>query len=168
MKKNIRLFFLLTVTLFFGCSLNACSTTNPFYQKGSGWDYLRFPLLEPYYAIKIDDQYGWTIPLYAEPSQSNFRYYPAILKVTKIAVENGAIMVYSKYSKRIESDQGQEKELHWFILIPNQTETGFETEEEFNIGLQQYGIHQPQWQEPLSILQTFDQTRCLKWIPGCK
>lgn len=168
MKKSIRPYFLLTALLLLGGALIVCATPKSFYQQGSGWDYLRFPLLEPYYAIKIDDQYGWQIPLYVEPSQSNFRYYPDILNATKIAIENNTIMVYSAYSKLIELDKGQEKELHWFILIPNHTETGFETEEEFNISLQQYGIHQPQWQNPLSILQTFDQTGCLKWIPGCK
>jgi hypothetical protein len=166
--KSLRLYFLLMAILVLGCSLNACSTKKSFYQKGSGWDYLRFPLLEPYYAIKITDQYGWTIPLDVGPSKRNFRYYPDILDVTKIAVENGTIMVYSQYSKLIEVSGGQEKELHWFILIPNQIESGFETEEEFLNSLQQYGIVKPGWQEPLSILQTYDQTWCLEWIPNCR
>jgi len=166
--KNIRFYLFLTAILFVGCSLNARVTKESFYQKGSGWDYLRFPLLEPYYAIKITDEYGWVIPLHIEPSKKNFLHYLDIQDVTKITVENGMIMVYSPYSKPIDVGGGQIKELHWFILIPDQAELGFETEEEFNVSLQQYGMDQPQWREPLSILQTFDQTRCLEWIPDCK
>ncbi len=167
MKINIRVYFLLTMILLMGCSLNTCATEKSFYQKGSGWDYLRFPLLEPYYAIKISDEYGWTIPLNIEPSKTNFLYSGGIQDVTKIAVENGMIMVYSPYFRLIDVGGGQVKELHWFILIPYEAELGFETEAEFIISLQQYGLDQPLWQEPLSILQTFDQTRCLEWIPGC-
>ena len=173
MKKNIRLYSLITILLLLGCSLNSCSTKKSFYQEGSGFNYLRFPLLEPYYAIKIDDEHGWTIPLYVKQSQTNFWYYLDIQDVRKIAVENGVIMVYSAYSKPIIVDISidgklKEKELHWFILIPDQIEKGFETEEEFNTSLQQYGINQPQWREPLSVLQQFDQTGCLEWIPTCK
>jgi hypothetical protein len=174
MKKKIRLYFLLVViSLVLGCGLNTFFINKSFYQKGSGWDYLRFPLLEPYYAIKISDEYGWAIPLYTEKSKRNFWYYLEIQDVRKIAVENGAVMVYSAYSKPILVDISEnrvltEKELHWFILIPGQTETGFETEEEFNISLRQYSVDRPRWQEPLSILQTFDQTGCLQWIPDCR
>jgi hypothetical protein len=173
MKNKIRLYSLVTILLLLGCFLNSCSTKKSFYQVGSGWDYVRFPLLEPYYAINIDDEHGWTIPLNVKQSQRNFWYYFDIQSVRKIAVENGTIMVYSDYSKPIIVDISidgklKEKELHWFILIPDQTEKGFETEEEFNISLQQFGIHQPQWREPLSVLQQFDQTGCLEWIPTCK
>ncbi len=172
-KHIIWLNFLLTIFLLLGCSLGPKSTKKPFYQTGSGWDYLRFPLLEPYYAIKIDDEHGWTIPLYAKKSQTNFWYYFDVQDVRKIAVKNNVIMLYSAYSKPITvniTDDGKEenKELHWFILIPDQTERGFETEKEFIVNLQQFGIEQPEWREPLSILQKFDQTRCLEWIPGCK
>lgn len=166
--KNIRLSLLIMAVLFLGFSINACTFKKTFYQRGSGWDYLRFPLLEPYYAIKIPDQGGWGIPLYIESSKRNFLHLGDIKDVTKIAVENGTILVYSSYSKPIDIGGGQLKELHWFILIPDQTELGFETEDEFNISLLQYGIEQPLWQEPIFILQTFDQTRCLDWIPECK
>ena len=168
MKKNYRLYYLLTAILFLVSFLSACSTKKSFYRKGSGPDYLRFPLLEPYYAIKITDEYGWQIPINTDLAQRNFRYYPNILNVTKVAVENGRVMVYSAYPKPIVLDGGKEKELHWFILVPDKTETGFEAEEAFISSLQQYGVNQPQWQEPQAILKRFDQTGCLEWIPGCK
>jgi hypothetical protein len=76
-------------------------------------------------------------------------------------------MVYSTNSKPIDIGGGVLKELHWFILIPDQAELGFETEDEFYSNLQEIGIEQPAWQEPLSILQKYDQTRCLEWIPDC-
>jgi hypothetical protein len=167
MSNNKRLPILLIVSLLLMWSLNACSTKKSFYELGSGWDYLRFPLLEPYYAIKIDDELGWQISLHAEPSQRNFRHFLNIRNVQKIAVEKGMVLVYSPYSKAIDLLDGQKKELHYFILLPNQNELGFETEEELSLILQQYGINQPQWQEPFSILTEFDQSGCLKWIPTC-
>lgn len=167
--KIIRLYFLLALLLLLGFSLNACSVQKSFYQQGSGWDYLRFPLLEPYYAIKIDDDQGWVISLHAKQAERNFWYYLDIQDVSKIAIENDVIMVYSSYSKPIEIVAGGEKkELHWFILVPDQAEIGFETEEAFINSLQQYEIDQPQWQEPNEILKEFDQTGCLKWIPDCE
>jgi hypothetical protein len=169
MIKNIFLYSLFALLLLLGCSLNACSGQKSFYHMGSGFDYLRFPLLEPYYAIKIDDEHGWGIPLHAKQSTRNFWYYLEIRDVRKIAVENGVIMVYSAYSKPIEVVAGGEKkELHWFILIPDQAETGFDTEKAFMSGLQQYGIDQPKWDDSTTILKQFDQTGCLEWIPGCK
>jgi hypothetical protein len=171
--KN-RLYALLPFMLFLVFSLFGCTSKRTFYQEGSDWDSLRFPLLEPYYAINVlpdPSESGWEINLDNKKSiQSNFRYYGAILDVRKIAVENGVIMVYSAYSEPImlAGEKREKKPLHWFILIPGQTELGFENEAEFLYRLKDYNISQPKWQEPLPILQKFDQTRCLEWIPGCK
>jgi hypothetical protein len=170
--KN-RLYTLLPFTLFLVFSLFGCTSKRTFYQEGSDWDSLRFPLIEPYYAIYVpplDNEYGWAINLFETPSHRNFRYYRTIADVRKIAVENGVIMVYSAYSKPImlAGEKREEKPLQWFILIPGQGELGFETEAEFLNRLEDYNISQPKWQEPLPILQKFDQTGCLEWIPGCK
>lgn len=147
--------------------ISACSNQDSFYEEGSGWDYLRFPLLKPYYAIYIDNESGWGIPLQLEPSKRNFLHYLQIQDVRKIAIDKGIIMVYTPFEKPIYVSPEQEKELHWFILIPDQAELGFETEEEFTAQIKEYDIGQPLWQEPKSILQTYDQTGCLNWIPGC-
>jgi hypothetical protein len=172
MLKN-RLNSLILLVLPLVCSLSACAFERTFYEKGSGWDYLRFPLIEPYYAIYVEsnnNDIGWSIPLNERPSSRNFRYYSAIVDVRKVAVENEVIMVYTPYSKPImlASEDLEEKELHWFILIPGQAELGFETEAEFLDRLNDYGIDQPKWQEPKPILQKFDQTGCLELIPGCE
>lgn len=167
MLKNGWAYFSLAALLFFGISFTACSNQNSFYQKGSGWDYLRFPLLEPYYAIQVNDE-GWDIPLHIEPSKTNCLHCVDIHDIEKFAVNDGAIMVYSSYSKQIDIGGGVFKELHWFILIPEEAELGYETEEEFINNIQQYGISQPQWQEPLTILQTYEKTGCLEWIPDCE
>jgi hypothetical protein len=162
--KKMAYFFLLIIII----PINACSSRDSFYEKGSGWDHLRFPLLKPYYAIYISDEYEWEISLQDGILGRNFKYFSAILNAKKIAVDKGIIMVFTSYSKPIYVSPEQEKELHWFILIPDQTELGFETEEEFTTQIKKYDISQPSWQEPESILKTYDQTRCLDWIPGCK
>jgi hypothetical protein len=106
--------------------------------------------------------------LQLEPSKKNFLHYLQIQDVRKIAIDKGIIMVYTPFEKLIYVSPEQEKALHWFILIPDQAELGFETEEEFTTYLKKYEISQPAWQEPEAILQTYDQTGCLDWIPGCK
>jgi hypothetical protein len=166
--KNIRLYLLLIAVLLWLCFSSACSTEKSFYQRGSGFDYLRFPLLEPYYVMYMTEELGWGIALHGEPSTRNFLHYLYLQDVSKIAVENGVIMAYTPYTKQIALDNGQKSELHWFILIPDQIELGFETEEDFRNKLVQYDIHEPAWQDPKSILQQFDRTRCLDWIPECQ
>ena len=161
-------FFLGLILIVILIPLSACSSHDTFYKKGSGWDYLRFPLLKPYYAIYISDEYEWEISLQDGSPDRNFKYFSAILNAEKIAVDKSIIMVYTPYSKPIYVSPEQEKELHWFILIPGQTELGFEIEEEFSAQIQEYDISQPAWQEPKSILQTYDQTGCLDWIPCCE
>lgn len=165
--KKIGFFYLLTVIILL-ITISACSNRDSFYEKGSGWDYLRFPLLKPYYAIYISDEYEWEISLQDGLPKRNFKYLSAILNAEKIAIEKGFVMVYTPYSKPVYITPEKEKELHWFILIPGQAELGFETEEEFNTQIKKYDISQPIWQEPKSILQTYDQKNCLDWIPGCK
>jgi hypothetical protein len=168
MKRNIKAIFFLTVFLVGIYLLSSCSTKKSFYQQGSDLDYLRFPVLDPYYAIKIDDEYGWEIPLHIKQAKRNFWDYLAILNVKKVAVDEDTILVFSEYSDPIEIIPGkQKKELHWFLLIPNQEELGFETEDEFINSLQQYGIDTPEWYEPNSLLEEFGQTGCLVWFPNC-
>lgn len=168
MSAYRKIFGSLVIFAIVMCFQTACSFQESFYQKGSGWDYVRFPLLEPYYAIYISDEYKWEISLQDGLPSRNFKYFSAILDVEKIAVDRGVIMVYTPYSESIYVSPTQEKELHWFVLVPGQAELGFETEEEFVTQIMKYDLGQPSWQEPISILQTYDQTGCLDWIPECK
>jgi hypothetical protein len=67
MKKAILLLVLLSaILLIVGCCISTFFTKESFYQQGSEWDSLRFPLIEPYYAISMGDQEesGWSISLY--------------------------------------------------------------------------------------------------------
>ena len=136
---------------------------------GSARDYLRFPLIKPYYAIYLSDEVGWQIPLDLEgdPSQVDLYYYLSLPHVQKIAVDNGVIMVYAPYElltdKTINHNVPQ-----WYTLVVDQNiEKGFETEAEFLAYIQQFGIDQPAWREPDDILQEYDRTHCLDWIPDC-
>jgi hypothetical protein len=167
MKKSIRVYLLLIViALLLGFCINTFVTKKSFYQMGTGWGYAQFPLLEPYYAINSDDQIGWQISLHAKPPKTNIGF-TAISNVTEIAVENGVILVYSAYDKPIQLLGGQKKELHWYVLIPDGIEAGFETEATFNLSLKQYDIEQPDWQEPFSLFRTYAWTGCLPWISNC-
>ena len=164
-------FFLMTI--FFLTLLSSCKTVEyfqqgSFYRNGSEWDHLRFPLLKPYFAIYIDDEYGWGIPLEGSPSNRDFYYYIQLHDVQKIAVENGVVMVYTPYKELVDEIVGQ-KVLYWFAFVPDQKiEKGFENEDDFLAYIQQYGIRQPSWRNPDDILKEYDDTWCLDWIPTCK
>lgn len=151
--------------------LSACkgqySNRDPFYNEGSEFDSLGFPLIKPYFAMMIFDEYGWGINLQLRPSERDFYYYMSIENIEKISVDNGIIMVYSPLEVEVEESVGQ-KVLHWFVIIPNENiEMGFETELEFLNYIQRYGIDHPTWRSPSDILHEYDSTRCLDWIPDC-
>jgi hypothetical protein len=153
--------------------LSACKAIkyahrDPFYNDGSEWDHLRFPIIKPYYATWSTDGLGWVISLHVDPSDKDIYYYLSLLDVQKIAVENGVIMVYTPYEESVRESVGQ-KVLYWFAIIPYRNiETGFETEAELLDYIQQYGIDKPGWRDPDDISLEYDQTWCLDWIPDCE
>jgi hypothetical protein len=158
------LFFILLLT---GCNIIAYYQQDPFYRDGSGFDHVRFPLIKPYYAISITDDAGWAIPLEGKKPLRN-EFYFQISQVESISVENDAIMVYSPFTQVIGSNIPIKK-YYWFVLIPElDTEIGFETETDFLEYIHKRNIQEPNWREPLSILQEYDQTWCLPWISACQ
>jgi len=166
--KNLFLVFGLVISLFLtNCGKKQSSEGDPFYLNGSEWEHLRFPLIKPYYAIYIADTYGWQIPLEGSPDSRDFYYYLTIQDVQKIAVENGVIMVYTSHQENVDESVGQ-KVLYWFVFIPEEKiEMGFDTENSFQNYINQYGISNPSWKEPNSILNEYEENFCLDWIPNC-
>ena len=92
-----------------------------------------------------------------------------LLEITKVAVENGVIMVYIPSIRKVDESAGQ-KVLHWFVMIPNEKnfEIGFANEAEFLDHIQEFDINQPQWIEPDIAYKEFSKTGCFDWIPDCK
>jgi hypothetical protein len=167
--KHFRLYFLsaLLFTLLSGCNITGNFQRDPFYEAGSEWDHQRFPLIKPYYAIYKSDEYGWQIPLPVEIPSNDLYYYITLQDIRKIAIENGVIMVYTPYKEAVEESVGQ-KILYWFVFVPAQKiEIGFDKESDFLNYIQQYGVKNPPWREPDTILKEYDQTQCLDWIPDC-
>lgn len=52
-QNNNRGFKKLAFILMIGLTLSACGYGDSFYGKGSGWDFVRFPLIKPYYAMSL-------------------------------------------------------------------------------------------------------------------
>jgi hypothetical protein len=155
--------------IFIGFTLFACGYSDPFYGKGSGWDYVRFPLIKPYYAISSSGDAAWIIHLENERPLSKVPFLFDIVGVEKISVTRNVIMAYTPNDTKYGYDEQNKQELHWFILIPDEhLEIGFETENEFLDYIRQNNLSEPKWLEPLIILQKYDQTGCLDWIPDCK
>jgi hypothetical protein len=169
-KYYPRLFFIVVALLLLlsACKAIKYAQRDPFYNDGSDWDHLRFPLIKPYYATWSTHGLGWAINLHVSPLDKDIYYYLSLLDVQKIAVENGVIMVYTPYEESVDEDVGQ-KVLYWFAIVPHQNiETGFETEAELLDYIQQYGIDKPDWRDPDDISLEYDQTWCLDWIPDCE
>lgn len=167
--NNKAMNFIVYIMLVFISTTTGCTKTENFYSKGSGWDYLRFPILEPYYAIKVSDDLGWSVPLFLPQEMQNFWYSIEIHQIDKMAVQNGIILLKSNYLKPIVIIPGeQERELHWFIVIPGKMEFGYETEQEFVDNYTELGIQNPNWTEPDLLLKQFDQYSCLDWYPNCE
>jgi hypothetical protein len=163
-KKGISfLYIFLFFILLFGCS-----DRDPFYSHGSGIDYLRFPLIKPYYAMTLThEEPNWNIQLEFKPPLAKESHEFAIIGIQKIAVSKEKIFVYSSTGTRKDPLDLQEKDFHYFILIPNENiEMGFETREEF-LEYIENDKSTLQWLDPLTILQKFEKTGCLEWIPGC-
>ena len=170
LRKHILLIASLLILLS-GCNCIEYFRRDSFYKQGSGWDYLRFPLIKPYYALASsdpNDKYGWSIHLEGDPASRDFYYYLELHDIQKIAVVRGIIMVYTPFKVDVDESVGQ-KVIYWFVFIPEQSiEKGFDNEADFLAYIHQYDIQEPSWRTPLSILQEYDQTWCLDWIPGCK
>lgn len=165
--NKIYLMIFLSVILT-GCNVITYFQQDPFYREGSEYDSLRFPLIKPYYAIYLNDEYGWDIPLETDPASRDFYYYLTLHDVRKIAIEQGVIMIYTPFEEHVAESVGQ-KVLYWFVFVPGQQiEMGFDNEADFLTYTQQFGIGEPSWREPIDILQEYDQTWCLDWIPACK
>jgi len=168
-KKYLAYWFVVLFSIFLaGCNIISYYQQDSFYRDGSDWDHLRFPLIKPYYAIYITDEYGWGVPLEGSLTGREFYYYFQIDHVQKIAIDEGVIMVYTPITNSVDESLG-EKVLYWFVFIPEQdVQMGFEQEVDFYTYIQQLGIQEPSWREPDDILSEYDQTRCLDWIPSCK
>ena len=76
-------------------------------------------------------------------------------------------MVYTSHQENVDESVGQ-KVLYWFVFIPEEKiEMGFDTENSFQNYINQYGISNPSWKEPNSILNEYEENFCLDWIPNC-
>jgi hypothetical protein len=160
----------LLLALLSGYKMFVYFQRDPFYRNGSEWDHLRFPLIKPYYAIKVGEKIDWQIPLDLEgdPSQVNLYHFLHIPNVQKVAVNNGVIMVYATH-KPLADESAKYANPRWYALVVDEKiEMGFETEAEFLAYVQQFGIDRPVWREPDDISIEYDRTRCLDWIPDCK
>lgn len=170
MIRNQYLLYLMLISLLAllsGCKFVEYFQQDPFYRNGSEWDHLRFPLIKPYYAIYQSEKYGWQVPLQGAPSSRDFYYYTTLQDIQNIAVEYGAIMIFTPYEQPVEENVGQ-KVMHWFVFLPVQNiEKGFEKEEDFIAYVKQLGITKPAWKHPDDILKEYDETWCLDWIPTC-
>lgn len=147
----------------------SCTPKDSFYMRGSGIDYLRFPLIKPYYAISLAGKnIAWSIPLQNfVPLKEDF--FPIeIQNIKLIAIERNVIMVYAPNNKSSSSQEKKARTYNYFVLIPDQQlEMGFLEDTDFNKFIQSYGFDDLKWVEPLILLQTYNKTGHLDWIPYC-
>jgi hypothetical protein len=166
--KTIQSIFL--IILLSGCSFFYRVHKDDFYNDVGTWDSARLPLLNPYYLIYIDKEYGWQMPIKGN-FPPDYYYYNGgdLLDIRKVAVEDNIVMVYTPRDRNVDDSLGQ-KVLHWFVMIPDKgnSEIGFDSETAFLNYIQTLGIHGVTWVEPDVAYKRFDETGCFDWIPDCE
>ena len=140
---------------------------DPFYQSSGEREYLRIPLIQPYEAIKGNDQEGWSIDLVASPSEEA-TYYISIKGAEEIVIQGGIVYVYTSYVE--ESAIGLEhKILHWFVLDAEKGfEKGFENESDFLEYISKYNVGELNWANLDELFEQYEKTGCLDWVPDCE
>lgn len=168
--KHLRMYLLMILPLTIsGCSIFAQKHEDPFYDDIGTYDSSRLPLQNPHYLVYIDEQYGWQMPVKGNFPDDQYAYNGGdLLEITKVAVENGVVMVYTPRIRKVD-ENAEQKVLRWFVMIPNEKnfEIGFANEAEFLEYVQKFGINQPQWVEPNIAYKEFCNTGCLGWTPNC-
>ncbi|MGA7194574.1 MAG: hypothetical protein WBW94_13180 [Anaerolineales bacterium] len=125
-------------------------------------------MIKPYYLQYTGNEYGWQMPMEANPPNPDTVDYMNVQQVEKFAVENSVIMLYTRYKEPNRANFG-EKDLYWFVIAPTKNiEEGFDKEADFLNYLQLYRIQQPSWINPDEAMAQFGNTGCLTWIPYCK
>jgi len=166
-KVWILCWILIAIMMISACDTIKYYQRDSFYREGSDCDRLRFPLIKPYFAVYVNEESGWQIPL-GDISNQNFRGYINVPYVEKILVENNVIMIYTPYQASVIGIS-EFKIINWFVLEPEkELESGFENEEDFLEYLDEIGIDEPEWMNPDDVSLQFDETRCLDWIPDCE
>lgn len=172
MKKiDIRKSLLSSLQIFLLLSLlsASCTQKDSFYMRGSGKDFLRFPLLKPYYAITLaGENIDWSIPLQNHlPLKEEF-FSIEIKNIKLIAIEDNVIMVFAPNNSSRSSYDNNVRTYNYFVLIPDlQIERGFFDDIDFYKFIQSYGFNDQKWVEPIILLQNYNNTGCLDWIPYC-
>lgn len=136
--------------------------SDPFYNDTGEGKFLVVPLIKPYrVAVDEGSDVGWFVKLH----EATLIYFD-IIRVEKIAVEKGVIMVFAPNNPpMMQSDPVW----HWVVIIPDQKiEVGFDNEEDFLNYIRGYGIEEPNWVDPLEAFKQFERTGCLEWIPDCE
>ena len=169
--KKLHWHSIIILVLFYvsGCSPRI-HHNDSFYNYSGDFDYLRFPLIKPYYMDFMDDDYDWGLGLYGfeAPSPNDNWTYSVIYGISKLSVVDGVIMAYSPYVSNRADENIRENFLHWFVIVPDERiEIGFETEGEFLDYIHRLGLQQPEWLNPFDVFKEFEQTGCLEWMPDC-
>ena len=168
MSNKLAVLIILASILISGCALAVRQQNDPFYIDNGAWDFPRIPLIKPYYMIYTGDEFGWQMPLLANPPSKGLYYYYKVDDIQKLDVENGVLMIYTPFNEPVDASKGQ-RILHWFAIVPDRNiEEGFDNEADFLNYIHIYNIQQPLWEEPASVIKQFGKTGCLDWIPDCK
>ena len=174
MKRTAFYLILLLSISYMTCCTPTVQHADPFYNiNRDDFPLSHLPLINPIEAKRLRSSSPWRVLIpyglwVSEPNSREFYGY-AIEELEKIAVKNGVIMAYSSYIDKDANAFIRDNYYHWFVIIPDQEiSKGFHTEDDFRQYIQILGVSNPDWQTPDEAYDTFMQTGCLEWIPGCQ
>lgn len=137
-----------------------------FYLTGAGWDWLRLPLIKPYYAMcpslnrDSDEKKPWDVELYSDLlySAHNIKY---------LNIQDSIIYILcGSVNDNLDSTivKGNIVAKAWFIVdVKRKEENHFLQEQEFYAYVKKRKYPKPVWQNIDSIHNKFGETGKLPW-----
>jgi hypothetical protein len=152
------------VFLLFQCTKNSKTDSkqnksDSFYEKSSGFDYARFPLIKPFEIIALIKN-EWQLQSSIKPKTIDMINEPN--HIEGIAYCKGKFYIYSNGETIV---RGQKVNEAWYIVnINDSVINGFSDKNQF---IQQIGKNDTLiWNNPIDLYKQFDETKILPWISG--
>ncbi len=133
-----------------------------FYNKSTGLDYIRFPLIKPFDITYYDAQEIWFIAKRPDSVVYSDNIHELTLLESKIFVHS--------IGKTVVGDDFVNE--GWYVYDTNKEDflKAFVTEKDFLIYTKSINVDSTKlnWQKPEDLYKQFKETGCLPWIPNCK
>lgn len=153
--KRYNRYIILALFFLCSCSDNVKISTDDFYTRGGGLDYVRIPFIKPYEALLLNGNLEWEMNLKYEMAASS------VSNIKKVNIVQNLILLYSNNTYL----NGNKVKEAWFVIIPHQhIEKGFIDHIDYVKYLNGRGIlKEPKLYSVSDIRDYFDSHHLINW-----